>query len=155
LKKQLAKCGIDVPVYGVRGKTALTLGEGWKSYETFIKELFNDLTVKHGMEKNWDYLTASIEPVVRELATEKFDGFSFPPCIQDVVDTIKYVHNLRWNDEMYLAQHLFDGRNGSYESNLQPKIEKVFETYPMLRFVGWLFKRTEIDKVKDYINLVG
>ena len=155
LKKQLLKCGLDVPVYGVRGKTALTLGKGWKSYETFTKELFYDLTSKHGMDKNWDYLTASIDAVIRELSTDKFDDFVFPPCIQDVVDTIKYVHNLKWNDEMYLAQHLFDGRTGSYESKLQPKIEQVFESYPMLKFVGWMFHRSDINKVKDYINLVG
>ena len=52
-------------------------------------------------------------------------------------------------------QHLFDGRTSSYESKLQPKIEQIFETYPMLKFVGWMFQRSDINKVKDYINLVG
>ena len=126
-----------------------------RSYQTFTKELFNDLTSKHGMDKNWDYLTASIDAVIRELSTDKFDDFVFPPCIQDVVDTIKYVHNLKWNDEMYLVQHLFEDRRNSYESNLQPKIEQIFESYPMLKFVGWMFQRSDINKVKDYINLVG
>jgi hypothetical protein len=155
LKKQLLKCGLDVPVYGVRGKTAQTLGAGWKSYETFTKDLFNDLTAKHGMENNWDYLTASIDTIIRELATDKFNDFVFPTCIQDVIDTIKYVHRLRWNDEMYLAQHLFDARTNSYESKLQPKIEQIFESYPMLRYVGWLHREHDVARVMDYINLVG
>lgn len=155
LKKQLLKCGLDVPFYGVRGKTAQTLGAGWKSYETFTKDLFNDLTAKHGMENNWDYLTASIDTIIRELATDKFNDFAFPTCIQDVIDTIKYVHRLRWNDEMYLAQHLFDARTNSYESKLQPKIEQIFESYPMLRYVGWLHREHDVARVMDYINLVG
>ena len=123
------------------------------AYQT--KDLFNDLTAKHGMENNWDYLTASIDTIIRELATDKFNDFAFPTCIQDVIDTIKYVHRLKWNDEMYLAQHLFDARTDSYESKLQPKIEQIFERYPMLRYVGWLHREHDVSRVMDYINFVG
>jgi hypothetical protein len=107
------------------------------------------------MESNWDYLTASIDTIIRELATDKFNDFAFSPCIQDVVDTINRVYSLRWNDEMYLAQHLFDARTSSYESKLQPKIDLIFDTYPMLKFAGWLHREHDVNRVKDYLNLVG
>ena len=155
LKTKLAKCGIDLPIYGVRAKTALTLGAGWKSYDAYTKELFNELTAKYGMEKNWDYVTAPIDAIVRDFATSKFDDFVFPECIQSVVDTIKYVHALNWNQEMYVAQHIFEGYSSTYESKLKPQIEQIFESYPMLRFVGFVHQQSDINRVKDYINLVG
>lgn len=155
LKERLKKCGIDLPIYGVRAKTALTLGAGWKSYQTYTKELFNELTAKHGMEKNWDYVTASIDVIVRCFATSTFDDYEFPSTIQSVVDTIKYVHSLKWNNEMYVAQHLFEGYSNSYESKLKPEIEQIFEAYPMLRYVGHINRESDINRIKDYINLVG
>ena len=155
LKTKLAKCGIDLPIYGVRAKTALTLGAGWKSYDAYTKELFNELTAKYGMEKNWDYVTAPIDAIVRDFATSKFDDFVFPECIQSVVDTIKYVHALNWNQEMYIAQHIFEGYSSTYESKLKPQIDQIFESYPMLRFVGFVHQQSDINRVKDYINLVG
>lgn len=155
LKERLLKCGIDLPIYGVRAKTASTLGAGWKSYQTYTNELFNELTAKHGMESNWDYVTASIDVVIRCFASSTFDGYEFPLSIQSVVDTIKYVHSLKWNDEMYVAQLLFEGKSNDYDSKLKPKIQQIFETYPMLRYVGYINNESDINRVKDYINLVG
>jgi hypothetical protein len=155
LSVRLKKCGIDLTIYGVRAKTAQTLGAGWKSYQTYTKELFDELTAKHGMESNWDYVTASIDVTIRCFATSTFDDYEFPSSIQSVVDTIKYVHSLKWNDEMYVAQNLFEGYSNSYESKLKPKIQQIFETYPMLRYVGYINHESDINRVKDYINLVG
>jgi hypothetical protein len=153
--KQLRRCGIDQPIYGVRGKTSMTLGAGWTSYQEYRKGLFEELTAKHGLAKQWDVDTICVHPLVREFCTEKFEDFVFPASIQDVVDTIQYTNLLKWNDEMTLARHLFEDRRGNHVSTLDIKCNEIFETYPMLKFAGWLFHRTEVKRVKDYINLVG
>ena len=153
--KHLRLCGIDKPIYGVRGKTAMTLGAGWTSYQQYRNGLFEELTAKHGLAKQWDVDTTHVHPLVREFCTEKFDDFVFPASIQDVVDTIQYTNLLKWNDEMNLARHLFEDRRSNHVSTLDTKCNEIFEMYPMLKFAGWLFHRSEVKRVKDYINLVG
>jgi len=153
--KQIRRCGIDQPIYGVRGKTSMTLGAGWTSYQEYRKGLFEELTTKHGLAKQWDVDTIVVHPLVRELCTEKFEDFVFPASIQDVVDTIQYTDKLRWNDEMYLARHLFEDRRCNHVSTLDIKCNEIFEKYPMLKFAEWLSHRSDVKRVKDYINLVG
>jgi hypothetical protein len=153
--KHLRRCGIDQPIYGVRGKTSMTLGAGWTSYQDYRKGLFEELTAKHGLAKQWDVDTVCVHPLIREFCTEKFEGFVFPASIQDVVDTIQYTNLLKWNDEMTLARHLFEDRRGNHVSTLNIKCNEIFELYPMLKFAGWLFHHGEVKRVKDYINLVG
>ncbi len=155
LKKQLRNAGIDIPVYGVRGKTAQTLGAGWKSYQEYTKQLLDELTIKHRLQMHWDVITASIDPILREFATDKFDDFEFPASIKLVVDSIKYANNLKWNDEMYVASNIFETYRDSYKSALKPVIDHVYQDFPMLNFCGWLYKQEDIDRVKGYISLVG
>jgi hypothetical protein len=155
LVKQLKQCGIDLPVYGVRGKTAQTLGAGWKSYETYRRELFDELTVKHGLKLKWDVSTTVIKHILRDFCSSKYENFEFPPVIKEVVDTLNYANNLWFNDEMHLASELFEVFRNNYESDLPSKVNKIFESYPMLDFVEHTFTQAQADKVKDYINLVG
>jgi hypothetical protein len=147
--------GIDLPIYGVRGKTASTLGAGWKSYEQYRKELFDSLTVKHGLYYQWDYETTYIEPVLKHFASFQFDDFEFPQVIQDVLDVIKYVKNIGWNRESDLARAMFEDYRNSHTSNLKSKRDLIYEKYPMLKFVDEATKPKDIRAVKDYINLVG
>jgi hypothetical protein len=117
--------------------------------------LFDDLTVKHGLKLKWDVSTTDIKHILRDFCSSKYENFEFPPVIKEVVDTLNYANNLWFNDEMHLASELFEVFRNNYESDLPSKVNKIFESYPMLDFVEHTFTQAQADKVKDYINLVG
>lgn len=153
-KKLLADCGIDQPVYGVRGKTALTLGAGWKSYQQYQDELFKDLTAKHDLATRWDVQTATIPHVIQGFTNYAYDQYTMPDDIKAVVDAIRKSASTVWTDEYKLANHIFENRSHKYVSNLQPKVDAVMEKYPMFSFLTFISSESGASKVMGYIDLV-
>ena len=152
--KMLRRAGIDTEIHGVRGKTAKALGAGWKSYQTYQKELFDSITEKHCLEPLWDVTTVAVPNIVKDMVS-KSDDYNFPPVIQDVVDTVKYTNRLEMNEECQLARHLFENYREDHVSKLKPMIQEVYAKYPMLHFAHHMWDDDEAQRVMDYINLVG
>ena len=146
--------GIDLPVYGVRGKTALTLGSGWKSYQQYQTELLDELTDAHGYTTRWDVRTASIPSVLTSFSYPVFDQFVLPSDIKDIADAYTASETIKWTNEFKLANHIFENRASSYVSNLQPKVDALMQKYPMLSFINWITNNDGAKKVVDYLNLV-
>jgi hypothetical protein len=153
-KRLLADCGIDQPVYGVRAKTALTLGAGWKSYQQYQDELFQDFTVKHDLATRWDVQTATIPHVIHGFTNHAYDQYTMPDDIKEVVDAIRKSASIQWTDEFKLVNHIYENRSHKYVSSLQPKIDAVMEKYPMFTFLNYVSSESGASKVMDYINLV-
>ena len=151
----LRRIGNDLPIYGVRARTASTLGAGWKSYEQYRKDVFDELTFRYGLSQQWDYETTRIEPILKQFTGYFYDGYEFPPVIQDALNTINYCHELSWNREMQLAKDLFHDFRESHVSALQPKCDLIFEKYPMLKLIQITSDESKAQIVKDYISLVG
>jgi len=154
-KKLLSTCGIDQPVYGVRAKTASTLGSGWKPFQLYQVELFNDLTSKHDFATYWDVKKASIPSIISGFRCPVYDNFEFPDTIREILDAIAVSEKTVWTNEFKLANHLFELASTRYESKLQPKIDEVMNKYPMFSLLGWIGGGESAQKVMDYINLVG
>ena len=151
----LKTCGIHQTVYGVRAKTASTLGSGWKSYQQYQVELFKDLTDRLNLATHWDVKKASIPGIISGFRCSAYDDFEFPDSIKEIMDAVKVSESTMWTDEFKVANHLFELATMQYESKLQPKIDAVMDTYPMLSLLGWVGGGTSAQKVMDYIKLVG
>jgi hypothetical protein len=147
--------GIDLPVYGVRSKTAKTLGSGWKTYQQYQVELFNQLTNTHGFSTRWDVRTASIPTILQAFSQPVYDQFVLPTEIQEIADAVKFSENIKWTKEFRLASHIFDTNVTRYKSNLQHKVDAVMSKYPMLSFLQWVATENGAKMVVDYLNLVG
>ena len=155
-KSLLRMNGIDQPIYGVRAKTALTLGSGWKQYQQYQQELFKELTDKLDLENFWDTRTASIPSILNCFQTSLYySDFTMPDCIQEVLEIMSSVHRENRTKEANLAHHLFEIFVEKYESKLNPKINAVMEKYPMLKLVSWTHSEPDAKVVMDYINMVG
>jgi len=151
----LRAVGIDLPVYGVRPKTAQTLGSGWKSYQQYEVELFNQLTDAHGFATRWDIRTANVPSILQAFSQPVYDQYTLPADIQFIADAFRVSENIKWSDEFKIANHIFESNVTRYKSNLQPKITEVMDKYPMLTFLQWVVSENGAKMVVDYLNLVG
>ena len=151
----LRAVGIDLPVYGVRPKTAQTLGSGWKSYQQYEVELFNQLTDAHGFATRWDIRTANVPSILQAFSQPVYDQYTLPADIQFIADAFRVSENIKWSDEFKIANHIFESNVTRYKSNIQPKITEVMDKYPMLTFLQWVVSENGAKMVVDYLNLVG
>ncbi len=147
--------GIDLPVYGVRAKTAQTLGSGWKTYQQYQDELFKQLTDTHGYATTWDVKTATIPLVLQSFTQSVFQQYTLPDDIKEIVEASNSAGRTQWTDEFKLASHIFEYRSHRWVSSLQPKVNAVMDKYPMLSFLHWVTSDEGAKKVVDYLNLVG
>jgi hypothetical protein len=132
----------------------LTLGAGWKSYQQYQDELFQDFTVKHDLATRWDVQTATIPNVIHGFTNHAYDQYTMPDDIKAVVDAIRKSANIQWTDEFKLVNHIYENRSHKYVSSLQPKIDAVMEKYPMFTFLNYVSSESGASKLMDYINLV-